>query len=295
MTQSKPTVSFEFFPPKSIAASFQLWETVQTLAPMAPEFVSVTYGAGVATRALTRDAVAAIAAQTPLRVAAHLTCVAASRAETMQIVEQYAALGVSDIVALRGDMPDGGAFAATSDGFADSCALVAALAKRGGFRIHVGAYSEPHPESRGQAADIDHIKAKFDAGATGAITQFFFEPDTFFRFRDACVRAGITQPIVPGILPIENWAGVRRMAVRCGAHVPPEFDAAFAAAARDDSAQGNGRTDLLATVLCTELCDALLAGGAEHLHFYTMNRAFQTRQVCHALGLTAEVDLQKVA
>jgi methylenetetrahydrofolate reductase (NADPH) len=286
-----PRISFEFFPPQSLEASFRLWETVHALAPLCPDFVSVTYGAGGTTRDLTHEAVALLTSQYGLNVAAHLTCVNASRAETLEIARAYAAAGVREIVALRGDPPKGtGRFVPHPDGFRDAAELVDALARTGLFdRLHVGAYPDPHPEAAAPGADVDWLKRKVDAGATGAITQFFFEADTFFRFRDACVAAGITVPVVPGILPIENWSGVKRFAARCGAHVPAWLDEAFEKAARD------GREELLATAVCTELCADLIAGGVEHLHFYTLNKPHLTRDVVHALGIAPRVALEKVA
>lgn len=285
-----PRVSFEFFPPQSLEASFRLWDTVQTLAPLAPSFVSVTYGAGGTTRKLTHDAVTTIGKNYGLNVAAHLTCVDATRAETMEIVENYAAEGVSEIVALRGDPPKGqGAFTAHPEGFANSIELVEALADTGKFNIRVGAYPDPHPEARAAGDDVRWLKRKIDAGASSAITQFFFEPETFLRFRDDCAKAGITAPIIPGILPIENWKGVRKFAERCGTHIPAWIDEAFTTAARD------GREDLLATSLATELCDNLRQEGVDDLHFYTLNKPHLTRDVCHALGVLPDPSLEKVA
>jgi len=285
-----PRVSFEFFPPKSLEASFRLWDTVHTLAPLDPRFVSVTYGAGGTTRELTREAVSTLHKATGLNVAAHLTCVDASRAETLEIADQFAAAGVTEIVALRGDPPKGAArFTPHPQGFADSCELIAALAETGKFTIRVGAYPEKHPEAADQTADIDWLKHKIDAGAAEAITQFFFEAETFFRFRDACAAAGIDAPIIPGILPIENWTGARKFALACGTQVPTWLDDAFDKAIRDD------RHDLLATALCTELCSDLIEGGVQDLHFYTLNRPDLTRDVCHALGVTPKVTLRDVA
>lgn len=289
MTQT-PRISFEFFPPQSLDASFRLWETVQALAPMAPDFVSVTYGAGGTTRKLTHDAVGTIHRNYGLNVAAHLTCVDASRAETLEIAEAYHAAGVREIVALRGDAPQGAArFTPHPDGFANSAELVEALAKTGKFTIRVGAYPEPHPDATDTAQDVAWLKRKVDAGATSAITQFFFDADTFFRFRDACVKAGITAPVIPGILPIQSWSGVKKFAARCGARVPARLDEAFTTAARD------GREELLALAQCTALCDKLIEGGAEALHFYTLNRPGLTREVVRALGIAPEVALEKVA
>ncbi len=287
---NQPQVSFEFFPPQSLEASFRLWDTVQTLAPLDPRFVSVTYGAGGTTRDLTRDAVATLHKSSGLNVAAHLTCVNATRAETLAIANDFAAAGVSDIVALRGDPPKGSqSFQAHPDGFANSVELIEALAQAGNFNIRVGAYPDKHPEAENTQADIDWLKRKIDAGATEALTQFFFEADTFLRFRDACVKAGIDAPIVPGILPIENWKGARNFARRCGTDVPAWLDDAFEKAARD------GREDLLATALATELCSDLIEGGVDSLHFYTLNRPELTRDVCHALGVAPKSSLENVA
>lgn len=285
-----PAVSFEFFPPKTLEASFRLWDTVQVLAPLEPRFVSVTYGAGGTTRELTRDAVATLHKSSGLNVAAHLTCVDASRSETLAVADSFAKAGVREIVALRGDPPKGASnFEPHPEGFADSCELISALADTGQFTIRVGAYPEKHPEATDQTADIDWLKRKIDAGAAEAITQFFFEAETFFRFRDACAGAGIDAPIVPGILPIENWAGVRKFARSCGTTLPGWLVDAFDKATRD------GREDLLATAVATELCSDLIDGGAEHLHFYTLNRPELTRDVCHALGVTPKVSLRDVA
>ncbi len=287
---TSPRISFEFFPPQSLDASFKLWETVQVLAPMEPEFVSVTYGAGGTTRKLTHDAVAAIGSNYGLKVAAHLTCVGASRAETLAIADAYAEAGVTEIVALRGDAAQGqDRFEPHPDGFANAVELVEALAKTGKFGLRVGAYPERHPDAGSATADVEWLKRKIDAGATSAITQFFFEADTFFRFRDACAAAGITAPIIPGILPITNWEGVKRFAARCGAQLPVRLDDAFTTAARD------GRAELLALTHCSALCDRLLQGGVQDLHFYTLNRPHLTREVLCALGLAPQVALEKVA
>lgn len=287
---SAPTVSYEFFPPKSLDASFRLWDCVNTLAPLDPSFVSVTYGAGGTTRKLTHEAVTTINKTSGLTVAAHLTCVDATKAETMEIAQSYVDAGISDLVALRGDAPkDSDGFQAHPDGFANSIELIEALQDTGQFNIRVGAYPEKHPEAVDQAADIAFLKRKIDAGATAAITQFFFEADTFFRFRDACVKAGIDAPILPGVLPIENWAGTLRFAGQCGTHIPQVIHDAFANATRD------GTTDLLATAMATELSDELVQGGVDHLHFYTLNRPELTRDVCHALGVTPKAQLQNVA
>ncbi|NKX38749.1 methylenetetrahydrofolate reductase [NAD(P)H] [Tritonibacter mobilis] len=286
-----PEISFEFFPPKNLEASFRLWDTVQSLAPLAPRFVSVTYGAGGTTRELTRDAVTTLHKNSGLKVAAHLTCVSATRQETLDIADQYAAAGITDIVALRGDPPkEQGRFTPTEDGFGSSVELIEALAAKGKFNLRVGAYPESHPEAASQQANVEWLKRKLDAGADEALTQFFFEAESFFRFRDACAKASIdTDRITPGILPIENWKGVRRFAEACGTTIPAWLDEAFEKAQRDD------RCDLLATALCSELCTELLDGGVKKLHFYTLNRPELTRDVCHALGVKSKARLQNVA
>lgn len=290
MTLPAPSVSFEFFPPRSLEASFKLWDTVNALAPLEPSFVSVTYGAGGTTRELTRDAVSTLHKTSGLNVAAHLTCVDASREETLEIAEGFAQAGVTEIVALRGDPPKGSkGFTPHPDGFTDSCELISALAETGKFKIRVGAYPEKHPEAADPQADIDWLKRKIDAGASEAITQFFFDADAFFRFRDNCVKAGIDAPITPGVLPIENWQGVRRFAQSCGTVIPAWLDDAFTKAQRD------GREDLLAIAVATELCSKLIEGGAEHLHFYTLNTPDLTRDVCHALGVRSRMELRDVA
>ncbi|MCT8159552.1 methylenetetrahydrofolate reductase [NAD(P)H] [Pseudoruegeria sp. SHC-113] len=287
---TSPRISFEFFPPQTLDASFRLWETVQMLAPLGPDFVSVTYGAGGTTRDLTHDAVQTIHTHYGLNVAAHLTCVNASRAETLEIANAYAEAGVTEIVALRGDPPKGeGKFTPHPEGFAHACELIEALAETGKFKLRVGAYPEKHPEAESVQANVEWLKRKIDAGAHSAITQFFFEAETFFRFRDACEKAGIDAPIIPGILPIHSWKGVRNFALRCGTSVPAWLDEAFEKAIRD------GREDLLATALCTELCSDLIEGGVDHLQFYTLNRPHLTRDVCHALGVTPQASLEKVA
>lgn len=287
---TRPEISFEFFPPQTLEASFRLWDTVQVLAPLAPRFVSVTYGAGGTTRDLTRDAVATLHRSSGLRVAAHLTCVNATREETLGIARGFAEAGVKELVALRGDPPKGsGPFVPHPDGFANSVELIAALGESGDFTIRVGAYPDQHPEAANAQADIDWLKAKLDAGASEALTQFFFEAETFFRFRDACAKAGIDHAITPGILPIENWKGARNFARNCGTHIPAWVEDAFG------NARNKDEEDLLATALCAELCSDLIAGGVDKLHFYTLNRPELTRDVCHAIGVTPRRPLKKVA
>ena len=276
-----PAISFEVFPPRSIEASFNLWDTAQALAPLNPRFFSVTYGAGGTTRDLTHDAAYTLRRTSGLPVAAHLTCVGASKAETMATAQRFAKAGVTDLVALRGDPQQGqSTFVPHPEGFANSCELITALAETGQFTLRVGAYPERHPEAASKQANIDWLKAKFDAGADEAITQFFFEPESFLRFRDDCAAAGITKPITPGILPVTNWKSARAFSLRCGASIPAWLDQAFESALRDD------RHDLLATALCTELCSELMDEGVDALHFYTLNRPELTRNVCRALGIS---------
>lgn len=278
---SQPRISFEFFPPKTLDASFRLWESVRMLAPYAPEFVSVTYGAGGTTRKLTHEAVTTIGGQFGLNVAAHLTCVDATREETLGIANAYADSGVNQIVALRGDPPKGqGRFTPHPDGFASSVDLISALNDTGRFQLRVGAYPEPHPDSHDPASDIAWLVRKFEAGADSAITQFFFDADIFLRFRDACAAAGITRPIIPGIIPIENWQGIRKFATACGTTVPAGMDDAFA------QASAEGRTHAHALGHCVAMCERLMAEGVQDLHFYTLNKALLTRDVVDALGVT---------
>jgi 5,10-methylenetetrahydrofolate reductase, prokaryotic form len=267
-----PKISFEFFPPKDIEACFSLFETLQVLGDMTPEFVSVTYGAGGTTRELTHDAVALLHRKYGWNVAAHLTCVNATREETLAIAKGYKDAGVNEIVALRGDPPKGqGKFTPAEGGFANSAELIAALKATGDFKIRVGAYPDPHPDAVDANSDITWLKQKFEAGADSAITQFFFDPNTFFRFRDRCAKEGITGTIIPGILPITSWKGVQKFAAACGTPVPARYAEEFEAS-EDHQA--------LAIELCTGLCEALIAEGVEDLHFYTLNRPTLTKAVC---------------
>lgn len=276
---TKTRISFEFFPPAGVDAAFRLSESLQALAPMGPDFVSVTYGAGGATQSATLDAIGAIQRSHGLAVAGHLTCVGASRAETLAVAEAYHTAGVRRIVALRGDAPKGDArFRPHPGGFESSVDLVAALAGTEKFDIAVGAYPDRHPDATDPTADVRWLKRKQEAGANRAITQFFFDAETFLRFRDDCVAAGVTMPVIPGILPIQNWDGAKSFAARCGARVPVALDQGFARAIRD------GRADLYALAHCVALCDRLRAEGVEDFHFYTLNRAPLVLRVLEALG-----------
>ena len=274
------SISFEFFPPKSAEAEEKLWRAIGRLEPLAPEFVSVTYGAGGSTRDRTHACVRRLVDETRLRPAAHLTCVAASRAEVNSVVEAYAEAGVCHIVALRGDMPDMGGFAPHDDGYAGSVELVQAISARGGFDITVSAYPEKHPESRSFADDIDLLKAKVDAGATRAITQFVFDTPAHLRFRDAVAAAGVSIPIIPGIMPTTNFAGARRMAEACGTSVPDWLSAAYEGLEDDLDTRKH-----IAASVATDQCRMLIDEGFEYLHFYTLNQADLTFAVCRILGL----------
>lgn len=275
------SVSFEFFPPATEELGEQLWKVVQTLAPLEPRFVSVTYGAGGSTRDRTHDTVARIIAEAGLPAAAHLTCVGATKAEIHEVAEAYWAAGVRKIVALRGDMGAPGVpFSPHPGGYADAAELVAGLKAIAPFEIAVAAYPETHPDAASPEADLDNLKRKLDAGATSAITQFFFEPEVLFRFRDRVAAAGIDAPLYPGILPVTNVAQARRFAAACGAAIPAWLDGLFEGLdARPASRQ------LVAATVCAEFCRRLYAGGVRDFHFYTLNRAELSYAICHLLGL----------
>lgn len=274
-------VSFEFFPPKSEAMQAQLWAAIETLIPLAPRFVSVTYGAGGSTRERTHDTVARIQRETPLSAAAHLTCVEATRQDIDEVAEHYWQAGVRHIVALRGDPPEQGKpYATHPGGYENAADLVAGLRALHPFEISVAAYPECHPDSPHSAADIDNLKRKIDAGATRAITQFFFEPDTFFRFRDDVAKAGIDAEIVPGVMPVMSFAAVSRMSKMCGTDVPGWMGTLFEGLDdRPDARQ------LVSATIAAELCRRLYAGGVRQFHFYTLNRAELAYSICHLLGV----------
>lgn len=274
-------VSFEFFPPKTETMEETLWNSVQTLAPLAPRFVSVTYGAGGSTRERTHATVARIVKETSVPAAAHLTCVGASKAEIAEVATAYWEAGVRHIVALRGDPPVAGAkFEAHPDGYAGAAELVVGLRKIAPFEISVSAYPETHPDSADQKADLDHLKRKIDAGATRAITQFFFTPEIFFDFRDKVAAAGIDVEIVPGIMPVSNFTSTKRMAAMCGTSVPDWMGRLFEGL--DDHPPAR---QLVAATITAELCRKLYAGGVRNFHFYTLNRAELSYAICHLLGL----------
>ncbi len=277
-------VSFEFFPPKSEAMANTLWQSIQTLAPLGPRFVSVTYGAGGSTRERTHQTVQRILAETGLTPAAHLTCVGSAREEVDAIARDYWEIGVRHLVALRGDPPEAGQpFAPHPDGYANAAELVAGLKQVAPFDISVAAYPELHPDSSCRAADLDNLKRKVDAGADRAITQFFFSADTFFRFRDDAAAAGVNVEIVPGILPVSNVAQTRRFAGMCGADIPQWLDELFEGLDELPAAR-----QLIAATVAAELCGQLYAGGVRHFHFYTLNRAELSYAICHLLGARAQ-------
>ncbi len=276
-----PSVSFEFFPPHSDAAALDLWSAVRRLGRLSPGFVSVTYGAGGTTRERTLATVAKIQRETDLHAAGHLTCVGADRAEIDAVAETYWQSGIRHIVALRGDAPkDAGGYSPRPDGYAYAADLVAGLKKIGDFRISVAAYPEAHPESTDADADIEHLKRKIDAGADDAITQYFFDTDDYLRYRDRATAAGIEIPIIPGILPIHDFAKVASFSARCGASVP-----AWLADMFDGLEDDQATRDMVATSIAAEQCQTLQAQGIETFHFYTMNRPDLCYAVCHILGV----------
>lgn len=277
------SVSFEFFPPKSEKMEEQLWDAITQLAPLDPAFVSVTYGAGGSTRERTHATVSRIVRETDLVPAAHLTCVAASKGELAEIAGQYWDAGVRHIVALRGDPPpeSGGRFTPHPDGYAGAAELVEGLRALHDFDISVAAYPEVHPEAASAGADLDNLKRKLDAGASRAITQFFFSTDAYFRFLDKVLAAGITAPILPGIMPVTSFAAIRRMSANT--EIPAWMETLFEGL--DDRP---GPRSLVAAVAAADMCRRLYAGGVRDFHFYTLNRAEQAYAVCHLLGVRAK-------
>lgn len=275
-------VSFEFFPPKTAEMEASLWKSVERLAPLGPDFVSVTYGAGGSTRDRTHQIVSRIARETTLRPAAHLTCVDASRENIEEVIYGYWDAGVRHIVALRGDPAEGvGArYRPHASGFQSTAELVEGIRRIGDFEVSVSAYPEKHPESPDFDADIDVLAAKVDAGATRAISQFFFDNAHFYRYRDRLAARGIDIPVVPGILPISNFAQAARFAGRCGAHIPPRFAARFEGLDEDPET----RRLVAASVVAEQVLD-LLDNGVTDFHFYTLNRAELVYAACHMLGM----------
>ena len=285
MTDSRiPLVSFEFFPPKSPGMEKTLWQSIQRLAPLQPRFVSVTYGADGSTRDRTHRIVSRIIAETGLRAAPHLTCVGATKEEVQAIARQYWEEGIRDIVALRGDPPAGAEkYEPHPGGYEYGVDLVAGLREVADFEISIAAYPEVHPEAPSAAFDLDNLKRKLEAGATRAITQFFFDVDTFLRFRDTCSEAGITASIVPGILPINKFPQLLRFAAMCGASVPAWLHERFEGLDEDDQTR-----QMISASIAIEMAQRMQSEGIDEFHFYTLNRAELTYAICHALGIRPE-------
>lgn len=276
-----PRVSFEFFPPKTEKMQESLWACVQRLAPLAPSFVSVTYGAGGSTRERTHDTVSRIQQDTGIAAAAHLTCVAATCDEVNAVATSYWNAGIRHIVALRGDPPEGASrYEPHPNGYAYAVDLVKGLKSVADFEISVAAYPETHPEATSAEADLDNLKAKIDAGATRAISQYFFDIDCWKRFRDRVAKAGITVPIVPGILPVTNFAQVQKFSAACGTSIPQWLSDRFDGLDNDPETR-----KLVAATTAAELCENLQREGVEDFHFYTLNRADLTFAICHILGV----------
>jgi methylenetetrahydrofolate reductase (NADPH) len=278
----RPTVSFEFSPPKTPEAEENLWEAIRRLEPLAPSFVSVTYGAGGSTRDRTHRTVLRMLSETTLKPAAHLTCVEASRADVDEVIRDYWAAGIRHIVALRGDPPGqiGGAYTPRTDGYRNATELTAGIKAIGDFEVSVGLYPHVHPESPSIEHDIDVLKAKVDAGATRAITQFFFDIDGFLRFMEKVRSAGITIPISPGIMPVTNYKGLKKMAGPIGIELPQWLANLFEGLDKDAETRR-----LIAASIATEMCARLAEEGFSDFHFYTLNRADLTYAICRVLGV----------
>ncbi len=276
-----PTVSFEFFPPNTDAMDATLWQSIERLSGLEPRFVSVTYGADGSTRERTHAAVQRIIKETGLTPAPHLTCIDASRAEIDDIAREYWDMGVRHLVALRGDPPrDGGPYVPHPDGYAYAADLVEGLLQVADFDISVAAYPEVHPEAPDAAFDLDNLKRKLDAGASRAITQFFFDTDVFLRFRDSCAKADIESAIVPGILPITRFPQMERFAAMCGAAIPNALRHRF------DGLEDDAQTrQMISASVAIEQVRHLESEGIEDFHFYTLNRSELTYAICHALGV----------
>ncbi len=274
-------ISFEFFPPKNQEMEIKLWDAISTLKNLKPNFVSVTYGAGGSTRERTHHTIKRIIDETDLKPASHLTCIAASKNEIDEILRNYWQMGVRHIVALRGDMPASSPnYQLHPDGYQYANELVAGIKKIADFEISVAGYPERHPEAKSFEADIDNLKRKVDAGATRIITQFFFDTDVYFSFVERCRKAGISVPIVPGILPVSNVKQTKHFAKMCGAKIPRWMDEVFAGLdEKQDTRQ------LIAGVVAVELCRILHDAGVDDFHFYTLNRSDLTAAICHILGI----------
>ena len=280
-TGEAPGVSFEFFPPKTAEMEEKLWASITQLAPLHPSFVSVTYGAGGSTRERTHNTVKRILNETSLKPAAHLTCVAASKDEVNEVARSYWESGVRHIVALRGDPADGGkTYTPHPQGYAYASDLVKGLKKIGDFEISVAAFPETHPEAISADADLDNLRHKIDAGATRAITQYFFDISIYLRFMEQVQKKGITIPVVPGILPVTNYAQLVKFSAMCGSTVPAWMQRLFEGLDHDPTTR-----QLVAAITAAEQCRLLRKHGANHFHFYTLNRAELTVAICHILGI----------
>lgn len=285
-------ISFEFFPPKNEVMQEKLWSCVQKLLPFGPDFVSVTYGAGGSTRERTHDTVSRLTDETGLNVAAHLTCVNAKREEIDEVLRDYWNVGVRHLVALRGDPPEGigEKYVPFQGGYVNSADLARGARAIAPFEISVGCYPEKHPESPSFEADIDLLKQKIDAGATRAITQFFYDNDVYYRYVERVTKAGVNIPIVPGIMPINNFKSLMRMAGMCGTTVPERFKRLFENLDDDPSTR-----QLVAATVAAEQCLDLAAQGVNHFHFYTLNRAELVCALCHMLGVKRKPELESAA
>jgi methylenetetrahydrofolate reductase (NADPH) len=275
-----PLLSFEFFPPRTEALEAQLWACIRRLEPLRPRFVSVTYGAGGTTQARTHATVARIAQETALVPAAHLTCVGASRGEVDEVARRYWDAGVRHIVALRGDMPNGEPYAPHPDGYPYASDLVAGLKRVADFEISVACYPETHPSAASADSDLDNLKRKLDAGATRAITQYFFDSHVFLRFLDRAAAAGIAASLVPGIMPVSNYAQAARFSAMCGASVPPWLGHLFEGTENDPETRR-----MIAAIVAAEQVRLLQANGVDEFHFYTLNRPDLTYAIAHLLGV----------
>ena len=274
-------VSFEFFPPANVEMQKTLWQSIERLSPLRPRFVSVTYGADGSTRERTHESVHRIVTETDLTAVPHLTCVGASKSEINDIAARYHDMGITHLVALRGDPPkDADRYQPNADGYAYAADLVAGLRQVADFEISVAAYPETHPEAPDADFDLDNLKRKLDAGATRAITQFFFETETYLRFRDRCAAAGIDSSIVPGILPITRFPQLTRFATACGASVPDWLHERFDGL--DDDLETR---KMIAASVAIEQVNELQREGVNEFHFYTLNRSELTFAICHALGV----------
>jgi methylenetetrahydrofolate reductase (NADPH) len=278
----RPSVSFEFSPPKTAEAEENLWAAIRRLEPLHPAFVSVTYGAGGSTRDRTHRTVLRMLKETTLKPAAHLTCVEASRGEVDEVIRDYWNSGIRHIVALRGDPPGqiGGRYAPRPDGYHNATELTAGIRAIGDFEVSVGLYPQVHPESSGIDHDIDVLKAKIDAGATRAITQFFFDIDGFLKFMDRVRKAGVTIPICPGVMPVTNYAGLKKMAGPIGIQLPTWLGNLFEGLDKDPETRR-----LIAGSVAAEMCAKLSEEGFSDFHFYTLNRADLTYAICRVLGV----------